>query len=159
MISVKFEIRKAKKNDMEQVIHIDLEDLMHYHSKFDSKYYKLDKNAVKEVKKFFLKSLTSKKIQFFVAVSGDEVLGYSVAIIEKRHALFKIKEVGGLSAVVMKKKYQKKGIGTALIKETLSWLRKMKMIKLVVDVRNKYVMKLYEKMGFEGRHLLMVKYS
>jgi len=156
---VKFEIRKAKKKDMEQIIQIDLEDLMHYHSKFDSKYYKLDKNAEKEVKKFFIKSLKSRKIQFFVAVSGDEILGYSVAVIEKRHALFKIKEMGSLSAVVMKKKYQKKGIGTALIKETLLWLKKMKMVRLVVDVKNKYVMKLYENMGFEGRHLLMVKYS
>ena len=155
---MKFEIRKAKKKDMEQIIQIDLEDLMNYHSKFDPKYYKLGKNAEKEVKKFFLKSLKSRKIQFFVAVSGDEVLGYSVATIEKRPPVYAIKEMGDLSAVVMKKKYQKKGIGTALIKETLSWLRKMKMIRLVVDVKNKYVMKLYENLGFEGRHLLMVRY-
>lgn|GEM_PF-4902170 len=155
---MEFEIRKAKKKDMNQVIQIDLEDLMNYHSKFDSKYYKLGKDAEKTVKKFFMKSLKSNKIQFFVAVSGDEILGYSVATIEKRPPVYAIKEAGCLSAVVVKKKYQKKGVGTALIRETLSWLKKTKMIKLVVDVKNKYVMKLYENMGFMGRHLYMVRY-
>ncbi len=104
------------------------------------------------------KNLRQDNIAFFIAVDKGEVIGYSGAEITKNSPDYVYKKRGHLFNLYVKPKYQNKGIGKRLVRETLKWFKKKKVFDLMIHVFpfNKKAHKIYKKFGF-GNYIIILK--
>lgn len=79
---------------------------------------------------------------FYVAYVGDEIVGYC--------GLCVVQDEGQITNVVVKRKYQNRGIATTLLKETMEEAKKRGAYNFTLEVRvsNQSAKVLYEKLGF-----------
>lgn len=122
-------IRRAKKEDVKEIIKVEK----------GSGYHKKKFNAEAFVKKLF----EDKNEIIYVAEKEKKIIGYRS--FNKRN---KLADSGQLAIV---KKYQRRGIGTKLLKKSLIDAKKMGCNKMVIYVRNTNFagIGLYNKFNFE----------
>lgn len=92
-------------------------------------------------------SLKRSEYRFFVAETEDKIVGYI--------GMYQVLEEGDITNVAVHEKYQKKGIGNALVSALLKEASKQMIQEVTLEVRvsNQSAIRLYEKNGFvaEGR--------
>jgi ribosomal protein S18 acetylase RimI-like enzyme len=95
----------------------------------------------------------------YIAKEGDNVCGFSFAYVERGYLLFKDEKQGYIRHIFVRPKYRGRGIGHALIRETLDWFRKKGVKRIVLDVntRNRRARKLYESLGFKEYFVYYIK--
>ncbi len=123
-------IRWMKDKDLEEVLRIEKENF-----KFPWK------------KSYFVYDLRRPNTYCLVAEINNKVVGYLIAweIIDELH----------LANISVDRNYQKKGVGTKLMKEIISiaHLREIKKIYLETRVSNIGAQKFYQKLGFKYSYL------
>ena len=110
--------------------------------------FKPSKNRYNSIWKILLKQKNS---YFIVAKNNKEIVGFgSLGIMNKvrGHAQ------GTIEDIVIKKKFQKKGIGKLIIYKLLSIAKKQNCYKVVLQSPNKNL-SFYRKMGFKIKHKSM----
>ena len=71
-----------------------------------------------------IKSSMKKNIYVaFIAEENKEVVGIIQGIIEKGYFVYDVERVGHIQTVYVKKKYRRKGVLKALMKEILKWFK------------------------------------
>jgi GNAT superfamily N-acetyltransferase len=114
--------------------------------------------AVAKYRKFITKNVKSRDAIVFIAEIDGKPAGYNLNMIEKTIPIFKIKRIGYISDLFVRKPYRGKGVSTAFIKEAIRWFKKkgMKHVSLKVQANNK-ARKIYQKWGFMDYHIEMRK--
>jgi len=135
-----FVIRKAKKKDFAKFIKVDKEA---WHNNYVGimDYYDGTEKPVKSIewdKEHFLYPNKEGKLSVFVAENNGEILGY-VVLLGHLHRTW-------LEDILVRRKYQGKRVGTALVNYAL---KNKKRVFLTVNEKNKRAIKFFKKFGFK----------
>ena len=140
-------IRKATKKEFEDYSRLRKESTKEY-SKISGEKIILSNKLIKER---FKELLSSPKRLLLFAGENDKKVGYLAGEFFKRF--------GYVDDVFTSKRYRNKDIATSLIKEFSNKLkrRKIKKLRLGVNIKNKKAILLYKKLGFKLAHYEMDK--
>ncbi len=141
MNSIKIEsqilIRRCKLNDLEGVIEVN------------------ERELPEDYPYFFYKSILDNFPEaFLVATDKDnKVIGYVMWRVEQIPSMDSLKYVnkGHLVSIAVSEEYRRRGIGTTLLSNSISAVKKHKITELVLEVRvsNYIAIKLYEKFNLK----------
>lgn len=131
------------------------------HIPFSSSFYKLrsKQHSLTAARKHFEDSLKEKGALIYVAVDGQEIVGYLKSKLTGRPPVFPpSQKVVLLDSVIVKQSYRQQGIFSRFQKRLEADARKLgaKHIQLSVDMLNS-AKQVYEKSGYSPRQVLMVK--
>ena len=143
-------VRNAKKEDFKSYLEIKKESLKEY-SKIAGCKINLTDN---QIKKELIESINNPK-RFLLIIEDREVVGYLIgSIIISGHEPY-----GYIDDVFIYKKFRGKSLGTSLIKEFIKVLKqkKIKKLRLGVNIKNKKAIGLYKNLGFKIKHYEMDK--
>ncbi|MBW3023350.1 GNAT family N-acetyltransferase [Candidatus Woesearchaeota archaeon] len=136
-------LRKARKEDFEQYFALKKEFAKIYQK---VSRYKINAPTKRQCREEF-KSLFKKNILFSVTEENSKLIAYFIGSIIKTRQ----KDYGYIDDIFVLKKYQNKGISSALKNEFLKFLKKNKIknCKLEVNPENKKAISVYKKWGFK----------
>ncbi|MFH1426855.1 MAG: GNAT family N-acetyltransferase [Candidatus Kerfeldbacteria bacterium] len=145
-----YTIRKAKLSDAGATANFAYA-LSKQHQAYDKKLYKLARDARKRFFEYHRNCIHAPNKIMLVAESNGTLVGYAIASIRKRPPVYTVKFNGHLDAVYIEKKWRRKGIASAFMKELLPWYKKkgVNTITLMVDVDNMIGMKVWDAIGYE----------
>ncbi|MFX1316299.1 MAG: ribosomal protein S18-alanine N-acetyltransferase [Promethearchaeota archaeon] len=130
-------IRRCKLNDLESVIEVN------------------ERELPEDYPYFFYKSILDNFPEaFLVATDNDnKVIGYVMWRVEKIPSIDSLRYVnkGHLVSIAVSEEYRRRGIGTTLLSNSMSAIKKHKINEFVLEVRvsNYIAIKLYEKFNFK----------
>ncbi len=142
------EIRKARNEDLEQIIQI-WTDFMQYLQEVNANYYaaEVDERAFLHYLNGMLGQETA---NLLVASMGEEVLGFILARQELLPAWFGESKLGLIRYLAIKRGQQERGVGKALVSATLAWF-----VELGIERIELYVLEglptstFWKKLGFQ----------
>ncbi|MBS7655781.1 ribosomal protein S18-alanine N-acetyltransferase [Candidatus Bathyarchaeota archaeon] len=119
-------IRRAKKEDLNQVYAIELLSFKNPYPKY-----------------LFDSFLSDSSILFLVCLSYEELIGYIIASLKNRS--------GHIISLAVHPKFRRKGVGSTLLREILNLMKKAKIlfVKLEVNESNVAAISFYKKHGFK----------
>ena len=145
-------VRKAKKEDIEDINKLDRESTK-YHKKFDKDFYSISEKWWKMKRESQIKAIKSSTNLILVVEIDGKVVGYIWGFVETimKYRICKIQEL------IITSKQRGKGIGTKLIKQMLDFFKDKKCIisEIEVFVDNIPAIQVYEKAGFKKREYKM----
>jgi len=144
-------IRLANKKDLNNYILIKNESLKEY-SKITQQSIKLTNL---QIKKELTEGVSNPK-RFLIVIGKDKrIIGYLIgSILISEHQNY-----GYIDDIFILKEFRKKGLGVKLINDFIKKIKKKKVkrIRLGVNIKNKNAIKVYKKLGFKIRHYEMDK--
>jgi ribosomal protein S18 acetylase RimI-like enzyme len=147
------EIRKATKRDLDGIV--ELEYLLHIeHITEHGVDFKLRKNFKSIHKRFLSEKMKGGKNAFFVAHSGNELVGHISGCLDEDPPIFVDRKKGQLKTFYVKKEFRGKGLGKKLFAKLRKWFEQKKVpsIRLAVAKRNLTTKRIYKSLGFEAAH-------
>lgn len=141
-----YRIRKARKRDLNTYLFLRKLATKEY-SKIKKRKINLPNNFIK---KRFREIISSKNTFLLLVESNTDVAGYlTVSLIKDVN-----QKMGYVDDIFVLKEFRKKGLGSLLIKEFISILKKKKFkkIRLGAYIDNKKALELYKKLGFKLTH-------
>ncbi len=104
---------------------------MDYHKGIDP-YFTIIPGALKSYEKYLLKFMRPGKRTVLIAVNGETIMGVCLLEIQANPPVFKLKKIGFLEQMYVAEKYQRKGVGAALLKAAFAWFKEkgMKRVEL-----------------------------
>jgi glucosamine-phosphate N-acetyltransferase len=103
----------------------------------------------KKAKEIFKKISLDKNYKIYVAELDSKIVGAATIFIEQKF-IHEGGKVGHIEDVVVRKKYQGKGIGQEVVKELVNYAKKKGCYKTILDCSDELI-PFYEKIGFK-RH-------
>ena len=156
-------IRKAKKEDFESYYRLWYQMEMEHQKRFKGikkEMLRLNKKYLKEnLKKSFLKIIRRKDDILLMASKDNKVIGLiEFEEVKLKLGILLLKKQGNIRDIVVDKKYEGRGIASALKKESDKWFKKngIKFVTLRYDPDNKHAAKVYKKWGFVHNMDMMV---
>lgn len=157
-------IRKAKTKDISVIVELWKGFMKDFNDKFSENktikdYITLKKNAGKDFRKFAEEKIKSKDGKIFIVEEGNEPIGYMLIYIKKTIPIYKLKKIGYISDLFIKKEFRRRGISSKLKKKAISWFKKkgMKHMSIQVYADNKIPYDIYKKWGFSDFHIELRK--
>jgi len=147
MVQTTFTLRRFQPDDLDRVMHINRVCLPENYATY-----------------FFLDLYERFPETFIVAEEAGDIVGYVMCRIETGFpdfGLLGIAKRGHVISIAVLPEHQRKGVGTALMKEVMSRMRvyKAKECYLEVRVSNTPAVNLYEKLGFEKSRVIHGYYA
>lgn len=99
----------------------------------------------------FEKELKNPSANIFVALSGDEVIGFG--------GVQTVLDEAYITNIAVKKEFRRQGVGEALLKSIINSCADCLFVTLEVRVSNSVAIKLYEKLGFASQGIRKNFYS
>ncbi len=119
---MKVKIREYTKSDANDIKKI-FAQFVKYHSELDDSFKK-----VKEHTEMFIEyvesNLSNDKHHCAVAELNGKVIGYYVSKIEEKPPVYLVPTYGYIDNICVLEEYQKKGVGSLLVKDTKKWFKK-----------------------------------
>lgn len=142
------QIRKVKWGDLPALVELWLE-FMQYHAEIDPGYEMVDDAAERWVD-YIRPKIEDDDWRILVAVSGEQVVGYTAAVVQEYPPVFKSPQHGFVQEIAVRKAFRKSGIGTLLVREAEAWLRRKGVPEITVriDERNPASKALFKSRGF-----------
>jgi ribosomal protein S18 acetylase RimI-like enzyme len=114
---MQIKLRQYRSTDSDSVKKL-FEDFVEYHSRIDSGFKKIDSHGECFIE--YIESFkNSNKKYCIVAVVNELVVGYCVSIVERKPAVYLTPTFGYIDNLCVSNDFQKKGIGTLLLKDAL----------------------------------------
>jgi ribosomal-protein-alanine N-acetyltransferase len=147
MVQTTFSLRRFRPDDLERVMYINRVCLPENYATY-----------------FFMDLYERFPVTFLVAEEDGEIMGYIMCRIETglpNFGLLGIAKRGHVISIAVLPEHQRKGIGTALMKEAMSGMRvyKAKECYLEVRVSNMPAVNLYKKLGLEATRVVHGYYA
>jgi len=155
-------IRKAAAADFEEVFQLFWE-FIKSHREYDQRYYALLPRAEfkRQYRKIYARFLKGRTRFQLVAERDGKIMGVIRGGVAKRHpSLRHTEKQGEIAQLMVRVEYRRKGVALALMNEAMARLGKMKMKRVVlkVDAENIPAKRLYSKLDFKDRQVIMTKY-
>ena len=108
------------------------------------------KSGTKNFSEFVNKCIKSKNMEIYIAKVDDVSVGYSLIYIKDEIPIFKVKKLGYISDLFVKKEFRKKKISSKLMAVSMAWFRKkgLKHTSIILYADNPYAHTVYKKWGF-----------
>ncbi len=147
----KMKVRKANKKDVKEYTKLVKKSNQEYQKIVGKKI----KFTEKQIKKDFNEFTKSKNKMILLANGEDKLAGYLAASI----FINSYRKIGYIDNIFIDDNHRKKGIATKLFDEFVKILRKRKIrkIKLGVNIRNKRAIGFWKNLGFKTYHYDMEK--
>ncbi len=144
-------IRKAKKSDLKQYVNLVTKSNKEYQKIIGKKI----KFTEKQIKKDFKEFTTSKNKVILLVEDNKNMVGYLVASL----IINSYQKIGYIDYLFVDNSYRKKGIAKILVREFTNLLKKKKIkkIKLGVNIKNNVAINFYKNLGFKTYHYDMEK--
>lgn len=158
-------VRKAKLKDVDNIV-ILWNEFMEGHDKIVLKktpqlkqFLIRKKNAAEIFRKFVKKNIMSKNGMVYLAEANNEPAGYSLVLIKSNIVVYKIKKVGYISDLYVRKDYRKNHISSRFKELAIKWLKenKIKHVSIAVHKENEVAYSIYKKWGFIDYHVELRK--
>ncbi len=158
-------IRKAKKEDLDQVYDVFLEMI----KSEDLSSRKVDNFLIglrrkrpdfkESAKQELVREFRERNSIYLVAETGNKIVGYiRGSIIENKDPFFKTIKIGYLNALAVSKKHTGRGIASELNKSLEKWFKENKCSQIHLEVfENNPAIKIYEKWGYKTFNRKMSK--
>lgn len=131
-----------------------LEDLIKYESKLDNQ---ISENT--KIENHYERTLGKDDSVIFVAMNGDEIIGYVMAYKQKENSVVKDNIIQVLNLFI-KENYRKKSVGKSLMIEVEKWAKE-KCTNFVIElecISNNYsALDFYKKLGYENIRIRLRK--
>ncbi|MEK6855667.1 MAG: GNAT family N-acetyltransferase [Nanoarchaeota archaeon] len=139
-------IEKAKKVDLEEYTDLKVEYLKENYILIRKKIMLSEFDLRDKIKKEFLNQISNKDYFMFLKINN-----YIVAFIIASKIKNVFKKFGYINDIFVKKEFRGRGFGQRLFKRFISDMEKesIKEFRLGVDIRNKYAIEMYKKLGFK----------
>ncbi|PIN86538.1 hypothetical protein COV19_04585 [Candidatus Woesearchaeota archaeon CG10_big_fil_rev_8_21_14_0_10_44_13] len=156
-------IRKAVLKDVQAIIGLS-DDFMNDHSEIVFRKNKklkphlaIRKNANALFSKYIRKNIKSKDGDVFVVEDKGKLVGYLFILIKKNNPIFKLRRLGYISDLYLKKPYRNRKISSRLKDIAISWFRKkgIRYASICVYPQNAHAHKIYGRWGFFDYHVEM----
>ena len=154
-------IRRATKKDIKEITELwkKYEDFEESITDLKKHPYvrKREKDAEKNMKANFSRTIKSSKAEIFIAEEDNEIVGFILISKSKSDDIHDFDYYGMMHYMFIKPTHRKKGIASALFKKSKDWFKKKKLkyINLNVNVNNKKAQKIYKKWGFNNYEIGM----
>ncbi len=115
--------------------------------------------CMKMARKYPRSFLTEAGKFLLVAEQRGEIIGYLAAKIVPLPPVAKVKQAGLVDAVCVRRDRRRMGAGKQLLRAALAEFRKRKIrrVRLLVELENSPARELYQTLGFRDRQALMTK--
>lgn len=102
----------------------------------------------------FLDSLKSDDSATIIALVDDKIVGYASMVVRDQPSFYKVKRVGAISAIMVKKDHRRMGIATQLLEEARAFFKRrgIRYFTFYTAAANQAAINLYDKLGFERLH-------
>ncbi len=141
--------RPATIKDLDTLVSLQ-EKLARSHEDID-KFYSLQVNFQKQVKKFFTEHLASKNSMFYLAQSGGKIVGYIFCTYKEGIPIFKYKKQAAVTDMFVEPEFRRRGVAKRLFLEAKRFGKRVSadFVVLDVDVSNTAAIGLYTKNGLK----------
>ena len=132
---------------------------MDYHKKLDSLFTRRE-NAHLNFEKYIKELIKSDNTQVLVALDKQDVVGYSISLIQFYPPVFKQRTYGLINDLAIKTTHRRKGLGEQMLSKMFQWFKShgLDRIELRVSMRNKIGYSFWKKHGFKDyKHLLYLR--
>lgn len=108
------------------------------------------RNAYVISRKWIEKHIRSKNSMVSLAYFDGRAAGYSIVSIKNHIPIFKIRKIGNVDILFVRRELRGKGIASKFKKEAFKWFRErgVKYVSLQVFKQNYYAKNIYKKWGF-----------
>ena len=133
-------------------------DLLELTSKVNAR-YTLSSRAVSEQRKFFAKHADNPNTYCYVALAGDEPVGFVNGYLILPSKVFIQEEIGMLENLFVKDDYRRQGIGHQLVRVSYEWFDRFGIREVYVNVvpANETSFHFWSAMGFDVHKLTMAR--
>ncbi len=153
-------IRKATKNDFEQMYELWLE-MQTYHEKWDERWYKPEEGCKLKCFDYWDQKSKDDNSIILVAEKGNDLVGMVISFIENRPPVLKSQfKLLVVDNVITNSKYRRFGVFKKLMQVLMEIAKEkgVSAITLIVNSENEIAIKAYESFGLEKKEISMLKY-
>ncbi|MDD3731572.1 MAG: GNAT family N-acetyltransferase [candidate division Zixibacteria bacterium] len=151
-------VRKLRpEDDLTPVLELCREFFAEYQS-HHKEFFDTDNLSYSDIIGRFQESVQSSSCATIIALIDNTIVGYSSITIREQPRFYKIKKVGVISALMIKKEYRRCGIATRILNEANLFFREhgIKYYTFYTAVTNQAAVRLYEKLGMAPLHLSFI---
>lgn len=151
-------VRRAKLRDLSVIIRL-WRELIGYHEALGGQDFRLAPDAEANWRKYLRGHLTNRNKLCLVAEIGRRPVGFLLASIELRPPVLMERRYGHISDAYVQESERGKGVGKALVAETLRWFdeKRVMRVRLQTDARNTLGFEFWKRLGFETTVFTMDK--
>ncbi len=151
-----FKIRKATVKDLKDIQRLNFELFKREYKQYD-KSLNMKWTYGKVGEKYFRKKITKKDSFAEVVEKEGKVIGYMCGGIQERIFYRKKAKYAEAENMFIEKKFRRKGLGAALIKDFIRWCKKNKVnyISTTAAAQNKLGLKFYRRYGFKDYQMTL----
>jgi len=142
-------IRKAKKEDLNELLETYLSYLTSFNS-FNKQKFLVSEKIKSATKKQLKEIIQNQNFLLLVVLDNKELIGFINCSVHKK-GFDPNRKHAFVNDIFIKKPYRKKGIASNLMKKAITWAKKRgaKEIKLGSNIKNKEALALWPKLGFK----------
>jgi ribosomal protein S18 acetylase RimI-like enzyme len=143
-------IRKAITEDAEAIAKLFIE-LLDFHKERDLYYTKSEVAEERQIA-YIKNAISNESYLVLAATDKDKIVGYLIALIDKKPKVYKISDFGKIDIIAITKDYRRQGIGEKLFKKAKDWFlsKDIKRIEMNVATTNEISVNFWHKMGFKS---------
>ncbi|MFX0083304.1 MAG: GNAT family N-acetyltransferase [Candidatus Hodarchaeota archaeon] len=134
-------------------------EFMDYHKNLDSLFTRRE-NGHLNFETYIKELIKSNSAQVLVVLDKEDVVGYSISLIQFYPPVFKRRIYGLINDLAVKESHRRKGLGEQMLFKMFQWFEShgLDRIELRVSVRNKIAYSFWKKHGFKDyQHILYLK--
>ena len=134
-------------------------EFMDYHKDLDSLFTRREDGHL-NFEKYIRNLIKSNNAQVLVVLDKEDVVGYSISLIQFYPPVFKQRVYGLINDIAIKETHRRKGLGEQMLSKMFQWFEShgLDRIELRVSVRNKIGYSFWKKHGFKDyQHILYLK--
>lgn len=132
---------------------------MDYHKNLDSLFTRRE-NGHLHFEKYIRELIKSNDAQVLVALDKEDVVGYSISLLQFYPPVFKREIYGLINDLAIKETHRRRGFGEQMLFKMFEWFKfhGVDRIELRVSVRNEIGYSFWKKHGFKDyQHVLFLK--
>jgi len=142
-------IRKMRVGDAGALADLWLEMVL-YHAKCDP-YWRVKRNSKGGYAEYMRGMLGAPDKIVYVAHEDGEIVGFVLALLDKRSRVFRQAGVGGIQDLAVTAKWRRKGIGRRLVRKVWGWFEEkgVRTVEVRAATANPLATAFWKSMGFE----------
>jgi ribosomal protein S18 acetylase RimI-like enzyme len=151
-------IRPLQKEDsFENLISLSKDFFEEYES-FHEDFFKIDRLRDRDIVDYFSGFIDHADGKTYIAIDDEKIIGYITVYVKSQPGYWKIKKVGDISGLMVRKEYRRRGIGQRLLSEAASFFKSkgVKYFTLFTSSENHTALKFYEKCGLTTLYTTML---
>ena len=141
------EIRELKSNDnFKELVNLSKEFFKEYESHHEE-FFKIDKLEDKHITDYFSRWINNNDGVTYIAISNMEIVGYITIYVKTQAEYWKVKRIGDISGLMVKKSHRCKGIASLLFEKSMIFFKKkgVKYFTVFTAVENHVALSFYKK--------------